>query len=89
MKCETCGVDTGMYPLSDKPDPGWGYKTHTWEQCARQLLGEVVGVVPERSRGEGDLNERINRLLVKPDSRWKHVKEAIGILEHVRSEGDR
>lgn len=82
MKCETCGVDTGMYALSDKPDPGWGYNTHTWEQCARQLLKEVNGQLRASECGEGDLQARIMRLLAKRDTRWDRVRDAIVSLEH-------
>jgi hypothetical protein len=80
MNCETCGVDTGMHALSDKPDPGWGYNIHTWEQCARQLLSEAAGLRVEH--GKGDLKDRIGRLLAKRDGRWKLVDDAVTLLQH-------
>jgi len=65
-----------MHALSDKPDPGWGYNTHTWEQCARQLLSEVA------HRGVGDTTDRIVRLLAKSDGRRRLIEDAITLLQH-------
>lgn len=81
MKCENCGIDTGMYALSDKPDPGYGYNTHTWEQCARQLMAEAAGL-PTREVGAEPLKDRIKRLLDKRDARWERINEAIRDLQH-------
>jgi hypothetical protein len=81
MKCPTCGIDTGMHALSDKPDPGWGHNSHTWEQCARQLLAEAADL-PSRQRGDGDLKERIVRLLAARDGRWDQVNDVILTLQN-------
>jgi hypothetical protein len=85
MKCETCSVELGMYALSDKPDPGYGYLFHTWEQCARNLLIEakqlVVEFVPEVR-----LPVRIAKLLAEKDNRLDLVREAI---ERVARDDDR
>ena len=75
MKCAICGVDTGMHALSTKPDPGWGYNTHTWEQCARQLLTEAA------EGGALDLKPRI-LLLLRTQVEWKTcVHKAISELQ--------
>lgn len=66
--CERCGVERDMYALSDKPDPGYGYRSHTWEDCARNLLIKVTASAsasPElRQRAEKLLREKgVNDLL--------------------------
>lgn len=58
MRCNRCGADLAMYALSDKPDPGYGYRSHTWEDCARLLLKEAVATSPI------DLQRRIGVLLL-------------------------